>query len=224
MILASEILWLGSPITDWIQSLAALIAVPGAIAAFIFLFMKNKDHEEQIKKLAEIAIKIEDQNMIMKEGNSLLEGQVMVLRSVLISQTEATEGAKKLAELEKQKFLLGIRPRLRYNGGKSSINEVSFWIYNVGETAFLKSVEDISGSKQLKITTKFPSLFTVEKGGEFIISTDVSNPTHTKSQTLIFKIEIKYSDKAGNLYSQEIYGTGGSEYLTTDPILMVIDE
>ncbi len=224
MILASEILWLGSPITDWIQSLAALIAVPGAIAAFIFLFMKNKDHEEQIKKLAEIAIKIEDQNMIMKEGNSLLEGQVMVLRSVLISQTEATEGAKKLAELEKQKFLLGIRPRLRYNGGKSSINEVSFWIYNVGETAFLKSVEDISGSKQLKITTKFPSLFTVEKGGEFIISTDVSNPTHTKSQTLIFKIEIKYSDNAGNLYSQEIYGTVGSEYLTTDPILIVIDQ
>jgi len=222
MILASEILWLGSPITDWIQSLAALIAVPGAIAAFIFLFMKNKDHEEQIKKLADIAIKIEDQNMIMKEGNSLLEGQVMVLRSVLISQTEATEGAKKLAELEKQKFLLSIRPRLRYNGGKSSINEVSFYIYNVGETAYLKSVQDISGSKELIIKTKFPS--SVEKGGEFIISTVVLNPTHTKSQTLIFKIEIKYSDKAGNLYSQEIYGTVDSEYLTTDPILMVIDQ
>ena len=187
--------------------------------------MKNKDHEEQIKKLAEIAVKMEDQNMIMREGNTLLDCQVQVLRSVLISQTEATEGAKKLAELEKRKFLLSIRPRLRYNGGKSNINEVTFWIYNIGETAFIKSVEDISGSNELKITTIFPPSLKVEKGGEFVISTLILKPSNTISHSLLIKIEIKYSDSADNLYSQEIYGTIRSNYNMTDPIkLEMINE
>jgi len=43
------------PWTDTAQAIASLIAVPGAIAAFIILFKKDKDKKEQIRKLSNIA-------------------------------------------------------------------------------------------------------------------------------------------------------------------------
>lgn len=124
--------WLGSSLTDWIQCVAAIIAVPGAIFGFIFLFRKDKEKEAQITKLANIAMKIESQNLIMKEGNALLGEQVEVLRSVFVSHIEAKEGARILADLEEQKYLLSIRPRLFSNGGMLRDSEVQFFIENHG--------------------------------------------------------------------------------------------
>ena len=38
-------------ITDWIQAVAALLAVPGAIAAFVVLFLRDKQKEAMIAEL-----------------------------------------------------------------------------------------------------------------------------------------------------------------------------
>lgn len=41
--------------TDIIQAIASIIAIPGAIAAFVILFRKDKNRESEIKSLSEIA-------------------------------------------------------------------------------------------------------------------------------------------------------------------------
>ncbi len=45
----------GISITDWIQSLGALIGILAAIGAFISLFFKDKDKQKQIDSLALLA-------------------------------------------------------------------------------------------------------------------------------------------------------------------------
>ncbi|CAN5131816.1 hypothetical protein BH09BAC1_BH09BAC1_15680 [soil metagenome] len=42
-------------ITDWIQSIAAAISIPGAVAAFYILFKKDKEREAEVKSLVKIA-------------------------------------------------------------------------------------------------------------------------------------------------------------------------
>jgi hypothetical protein len=216
----AEFFYYGSSLTDWIQSIAAIIAVPGAISGFFVLFRKNKEQDQQIKKLTEIAVKIEEQNMIILEGNSILERQVGVLRGLLTSQIEAVEGAKKLEKLEKEKFLLSHRPKLIFVGGKSSTNEVSFYIENRGEIALIETVQDISGDKLLQLSTRFPPSFEVKKGATFDISASLQKNESSYSGQINFRIEVKYTDQVGNLYSQEFYGTVGSKYLTTHPKLI----
>jgi membrane-associated protease RseP (regulator of RpoE activity) len=46
------------PWTDIIQAIAALIAIPGAIAAFIILFIRDKSRESEIKSLSTIAAQL----------------------------------------------------------------------------------------------------------------------------------------------------------------------
>lgn len=41
--------------TDIVQAIAASVAIPGAIAAFIVLFKRDKNKEQELKSLAEIA-------------------------------------------------------------------------------------------------------------------------------------------------------------------------
>lgn len=220
MILLEEFKWIGSSLTDWIQSIAALIAIPGAIVGFIFLFRKDKEKENQIKKLSDIAIKLEAQNIIMQEGNILMSNQGEVLRNVLISQTETKEGAKKLADIEEQKFLLSIRPRLFSNGGLLNNDKINFLIENFGEVAFIKSVKDVSGNNKLIMKSIFSTTLEVGKNNSFTISTNTASGKHWNAELINHRFEIQFTDKYGNLYMQEVYGTLGSEYSITDPKLI----
>lgn len=220
MVLLEELTWLGSSITDWIQSLAALIAVPGAIAGFIFLFRKDQEKDKQIKELSDIASKIENQNRVMQEGNSILNAQVDIWRNVLISQIEAKEGANKLVELEEQKFLLSIRPRLFSNGGMLHLDEVDFLIENFGELAFIKSVKNISSDNKLIMKNPISTSLELEKNSSFKIKTTTANRKIWSSQQINHRFEIQYTDKAGNLYKQEVFGTVGQEYKISDPELI----
>jgi hypothetical protein len=206
--------------TDIIQAFAAMIAVPGAIAGFVVLFKRDKDKENQIKKLAEIATRFDAQNIIMQEGNKLLGEQVEVLRSMVTSQMEATEGAKRLADIEEEKHLLNMRPRLFSNGGMLRDDSVQFFIENHGETAFIKGVTDLIEPKQLLITTSFPQSLEIDKNKHFIISTKTINGQHWNTQPINHRFEIQYTDRVGNLYQQETYGIVGKKYHISDPALI----
>lgn len=52
-------------ITDWIQAIASIIAVIGAIAAFYNLFKKDKQKQMQIEKLTDIAISLDSQYQLL---------------------------------------------------------------------------------------------------------------------------------------------------------------
>lgn len=210
-----------SCVTDWIQAVAAIIAVPGAIAGFIFLFRKDKDKEEQIKQLTEIVTKFDAQNTIIQEGNNLIGNQVNILQGILISQIKAGEGAVKLADIEEERFLLSIRPKLFSNGGKIKDDIVEFFIENYGEVAYIKSIRDISENQELIIRTRFPDSFEVTKQGYFIISTVTKNGGKANTEIIEHSFEIEYFDKAQNVYQQNVYGTVGKKYNITEPKLIM---
>ncbi len=206
--------------TDVVIAIAAIIAVPGAIAGFILLFKKDKNKQEQIDKLVDIATKIDAQNTILQEGNNLTSEQVNVLRGIAFSQMEASEGSMKLADLEKQKYLLSIRPRLFLNGGKRSGSEIRFFIENFGEDAFIKNVKDIHEPPQLIIRSEFGTKYEFKKDSYINIVTNRSDGNVYGAPSLEFRILIEYEDKAGNLYQQIISGDSTMRSTITDPELV----
>ncbi|MDD4149655.1 MAG: hypothetical protein PHE33_06465 [Bacteroidales bacterium] len=58
--------------TDIIQAIAAIIAIPGAITAFVILFLKDKQQESQINKLTRIVKSLNKSNAqaMMREKTS----------------------------------------------------------------------------------------------------------------------------------------------------------
>lgn len=94
-------LYLSAPsITDWLQAAGSVIGIPGAIAAFVFLFLRDKDKEKQIDALVSLANKQDDiinqlrlqlnefaqqtlelqsQTQIASIGNVLLSDQIKIL-------------------------------------------------------------------------------------------------------------------------------------------------
>lgn len=183
---------------DVLQALGAIIGVPGAMAAFILLFIKDKHKQQQLDNLKEIAVKIEAQNETLKESNDLASEQIDVLRKMLLSPSNS--GYDKLAEIEEKKLKHSVKPNLKSNGQSYRMSE--FWvdITNIGETAI---VDNIYFDK-----SRFSPLNHIKPGHEIeknkTIKVGFRTKDNTNSNYISYDIEIKLHDQLGNLYTLKI--------------------
>ena len=189
--------------TDIVTAIAATIAIPGAIAGFILLFIKDNNKQKQLDRLTNIADKIDVQNSIMQEGNKLLNDQVDILRRMQIGHNEPSEGAMKLYELEQLKLKLSLRPFLKWETGSSIANHYNIQIQNFGGKAKVTNLEIDPNDIPLKHS---PLPFFIEKNKSFVIYADppVSKFGHHPDYKLIFT----YEDEIGTRYIQIAKGHG----------------
>ena len=197
-----EVKILGSSITDWIQAIAGLIAVPGAIAGFILLFRKDKEKETQINKLAGIVEKIEAQNEIMKEANSLSAQQVDILRNSLILNKQDDGASKRLLEIEEKKLKLSVKPLLIVDGGSSGPYSIGIRLLNIGERAHIQSIRLVSGNIYIQ-PISIPYRF--EKQEQLHIS---ASSNSALGRDAMYEIEFIYEDELKNKYKAVLIGRG----------------
>jgi hypothetical protein len=155
--------------TDIIQAIAAVIAVPGAITAFVLLFLKDKDKEKQIQKLSLLAEKIEFQNEILKESNSIMSRQVEALGALSIPDKQS-EASIRLLQIEEEKRELEFRPKLYSNMYNSAESSGSHHVENGGKQITILSLESDNKNIQLINGNELIGK-TIPEKGFFIIQT-----------------------------------------------------
>jgi hypothetical protein len=191
-------------ITDWIQAIAGLIAVPGAIAGFILLFRKDKEKEAQINKLAGIVEKIEVQNEIMKEANRLSEEQVDILRNSLLLNKQDDEATKRLLEIEEKKFRLTVKPDFRLATSSSDTKGFELYFKNLGHLAIIKAIT--TSHDDLILNTMLD--YRVDPGMKIpIIGHSISG---RNMNTFPYTFELEYEDQIGTRYKLLFSGQASS--------------
>lgn len=155
--------------TDIIQAIAALIAVPGAIAAFVVLFLRDKDKEKQIQKLSILAEKIDYQNEILKESNSIMSRQVEALGALSIPDKQS-EASIRLLQIEEEKRELEFRPKLYSNMFTTAESGGGYHIENGGKQITILSLESDNENIQLINQSELIGK-TIPEKGFFIIKT-----------------------------------------------------
>lgn len=210
-----------SPVwTDVVQALAAAVAIPGAIAAFVVLFKKNEQLQDAISEFKRLAVATEAKGVIEAEKRDLLAEHLELLRSMVHSGPIGV-GGDKLAELEERKYLLSMRPRLICNGVKYSGSEVTPWIENHGEAAFLLGVEDLTDTPILiNRTAGLKNRWEVKSAGYFQISCVRRDGLNWNAPAGDVKFRISYEDKEGNVYEQYLEGPVGKPLTMTEPKLI----
>jgi len=119
-----------------------VIAAIGSLAtfgAFLLLFRKDKDKQNQINKLTNIAAILKNQNDTMKEQNSLIEQQIDIFRNTSLLKGNDDKALAELQAIEEKKMKLSVKPNLWLNGaGYSGYNgELRIDLNNKGEDAKL---------------------------------------------------------------------------------------
>lgn len=155
--------------TDIIQAFAALMAVPGAIAAFVVLFLRDKHKEKQIQKLSLLAEKIESQNEILKESNSIMSRQVEALGALSIPDKQS-EASIRLLQIEEEKRELEFRPKLYSNMYSSAESSGGYHIENGGKQITILSLKSDNENIQLINRNELIGR-TISEKGFFIIKT-----------------------------------------------------
>jgi hypothetical protein len=183
---------------DILQGIGAIISVPGAIAAFILLFLKDKHKQKQLDNLKEIASKIEGQNEILIKSNGLAEDQIEVLRKMLLSPT--TSGYDRLAEIEEKKLKLSVKPNLKSNGQSYRMDELWVDVNNYGELAIIDSVDFD--------TSMFYPMNSIKSGYELLKDSKIRIGLKSKDKAntnyLNYVIELFYHDKLNNKFKLKI--------------------
>jgi hypothetical protein len=183
---------------DILQGIGSIIGVPGAIAAFVLLFLKDKHKQEQLDSLKEIASKIEGQNEILIESNDLAAAQIEVLRKMFLNPVG--DGYNKLAEIEEKKLKLSVKPNLKSNSQSYRMDELWVDINNYGELAIIDSVEFD--------TVTFYPMNTIKVGYELVKDSQIRIGLKSKDGANTnyknYVIEIFYHDKLNNKFKLRI--------------------
>lgn len=172
----------GISITDWIQSVGAVVAIIAAIVGFIQLFRKSNEAQQQINDLTTLAQQSEIQSQQltaqveqMIEGNKLQEKHIMLLeKSIEISESDS-ELIKEQRRLEEQRRSFDIRPRIEKDGAAGTKEEMHHYFRNKGGTATIIKAEklesdscsfniDSLSNKELPKNASFTILFKAPPG------------------------------------------------------------
>jgi len=198
-----------------IQLTFEIINALGSLAtflAFVFLFRKDKDKQEQIKKLTSIASILEAQATAISKQNDLLSEQIDILRNTALFKGQDAAAMKRLQEIEERKLRLSVAPSIRTAGGSSSGSSGEFKINytNDGDTATIKNIETLS--EDVLINNQiFP--ITLKKGQTLTLSGRPKKNKHVNE--CIYELNIFYLDKLGNSYEIIIKGQGDQHKIIT---------
>lgn len=210
-------------ITDWLQCLAAIIAIPAAIITFIKLITKDKERATQIKTLSEIMLEsqkqtqeFEYQTLLMKESNDIFKEQLTIIASSLKQDKDLKSN---ILELEKRKRKSEIRPRFIFSGalshGTTGYHELK--LKNIGGTAFLKKIST-SNNPDIGFSTQFEEGKMIQQNEEIIIQGQATGNAIPVSK-VGYDVHLQFIDSDNNLYHQKITRLqGGSSYKTDNPL------
>lgn len=202
--------------TDIVVAIAAIIAVPGAIAGFIALFFRDKQKQEQINELSKQTQEFAEQtnelrihSYEMEKSNRLLERQFNLFREFLGRSIDLQEQERRREELIRREE---IQPFLRRDRGGIEINKVAkFPIRNFGGTALEFVVENLSSESSI-VSHNATSRIEHDQ----IINLKIQN-IQNRHQSASYNIRFTFTDLDNNPYEQNLRGTG-LNYNITDPI------
>ncbi|RYD82389.1 MAG: hypothetical protein EOP53_03885 [Sphingobacteriales bacterium] len=180
----------------------------GSIATFLtflFLLRKDKDKQNQINRLTNIASNLDAQTEVMRQQNDLIAQQVDIFRNRSLFDSKDNDALKKLHEIEEKKLKLSVKPNLWLNGVSThgTTGEIKFDLNNKGETAFLTEMNLINGDISLH-DLHIP--YELEKGQRRYIFGRNASEKHILQCS--YEIEILYTDSLKNQYKSIIKGTG----------------
>jgi len=222
-------------ITDWITSVAAIIGIPLALWSFVKLIIKDKDKQEQLHSLRDMASnqneinlqlkeqvsqltkqtgEFQYQSTLMFESNQLLEKQVQILNDFFIER-KISEKTKQ--DLEEQKRLLEIKPHFIFNGGMSNPGHFELRLKNKGGTADSFSIEK-TNSELVTLNDINPK--TVVDSGQLLSVSGYPNTdkTYWNANLVNFELNLNYKDVDGNNYYQKIVRQN-QQYIIDNPVL-----
>lgn len=181
----------GSTCTDWIQAIAALIAVPGAIAGFIVLFRRDKQKDAMIKELGKLAQESMKQTKHLADQVTYLSRQVQELKGIQSAIADGTQ-SKERAEAEKRDAKMK-EAKPEFVGSFTSIKTQHQSIYFTNQGGDAKNFRQVENDR---VVVRFPKEL-VQKGEklQLMVSWKGSLPAEDN-------FEIEYDDAMGNRYRQ----------------------
>lgn len=190
---------------QFIQALGAL----GTLGAFLFLFKKDTDKQKQIDKLALLADKMDAQNEILKESNSLFALQIDIFKGTLNNQPANNDANNQLAEIEEKRLKLSVKPIIKTQGSRSYGYEGTFHIHivNIGKRAKLIETPIITGN--LMVQPQNAHLpYDLEANSDRWLFFQTTNGAQLHNME--YEINIIFLDDIGTKYKAIIKGTGAN--------------
>lgn len=174
--------------------------------AFLLLFRKDKDKQQQIDKLLSIATILDAQNDSLKKQNNLIAQQVDIFRNTFILTQQDNESMVKLQEIEEKKLKLSVAPVLWLNGaGTRYTSELQIDLNNKGERAILDDF--ILKSGEIELYNKSVP-YELEKGERRFIFGRINGSKRISECE--YEIEVLYHDNLKNRFSLILIGKGAN--------------
>lgn len=209
--------------TDWIQSICAIIAVPGAIVSFVILFKRDRNKDNQLKRLTEIAnnhqiiaSEMQQQTFRMSEQNAILEKQFELQQKMFLSGRDEAE-QNKIRQIEEEKIRLqqrknDIKPYFGWAGNSSRPNgKIGLELTNRGRG----EARDIV----IRLVTgdvNNPSIYPTVAPINANININF-RATKTNAYSAVGSLTIHYIDIDGNRYFQQIDKSSDNRFSVSDP-------
>ncbi|MBI9055459.1 MAG: hypothetical protein JEY96_16675 [Bacteroidales bacterium] len=203
----------GIPITDWIQSIGALVAILGAIYAFAKLFIKDKEKQIQINSLTKIAEESENQSVYlayqldqMIESNKIQTQYLSLLQESTSANKEKVEIDKERIELEKKQRRISLKPYLQFSTGLVTPELHKLNLINKGEKAIITNFEELEKNS---VNHNIKGLIGSELSKNQRISVIFKpKPFGLMISQCFVNIKVILEDIEGNKYYQLITGPG----------------
>lgn len=194
-------------LSNFVFGIFSALGSVATFGAFVFLFRRDKDKQDQIDKLTGIVRVLETQNDLMKLHNELIAQQVDIFRNTSVLNIGDNIAFAELKEIEEKKLKLVVRPNLWLNGAGYNVNtgELKIDLNNKGEDAVL--MEFVNHSNDIILHNEHLP-YDLDKGGSRYIFAKRSINKNMKD--INYEIEVIYKDKLDNRFMIKIQGTGAN--------------
>ncbi len=212
-------------ITDWINSIAALIGIPIVVWGIIKLFIKDKNQERKLSSLEKLAVSQDEmikkmteqinelskqtseyqfQSELMKESNNLISKQIELQNDIFLHNKGIED--KKL-EIQEIKRRSDIKPHFINNGSSNNSSKILIKLKNKGNTGRNLSLNKICGEF---ITFRIVNPEAeIDNGKDIEIKANItSSERYQDNANRYYEIDLLYEDIDGNKYKQKIENRG----------------
>ena len=203
-------------ITDWITAIAAIIGVPLSAVAFFKLVRRDKDRQDQIDKLTNIAGALENQTEVLVKQNELIAQQVDIFRNTNLLKGNDAEAIAKLQAIEEQRIRLSVQPRiiLSFVSYRPMDDQWHLLLLNRGEFAHINELKVVYGDL---ILDNASGSWNMEKGDKWPLFGRF--PGLKMVAAAEYQIEISYMDVLGHNYKAIMHGKSSAvETIKDEPV------